>query len=80
MSAGTCRGQKRASDSLDLELQAVMRIISLVLGIKLGSSARAVCVLSPLAYLIYLFMEIFNGFRVEREMTYDISQLMGCLG
>lgn len=37
----TCRCLKKASDSLDLELQVVVSHLTKVLGTKLGSSERA---------------------------------------
>jgi hypothetical protein len=45
LSAGTCRGQKRAYDHPTLKLQAVVSFLTWVLGIKLESFTRAVSVL-----------------------------------
>lgn len=41
-----CENQKRMSDSIELESYTVVSCPTLLLGIKLKSSVRAVCVLS----------------------------------
>ena len=41
MSADTCRGQKRASEPLELELQMVVSFLMWVLGTELKSSGQA---------------------------------------
>jgi len=43
MHAGTSRSQKRASDSLELQLQAVVSQLTWMLNTGLRSSTRALC-------------------------------------
>lgn len=40
LSAGSCRGQKRATDPVALELQVAMMDLTWVLGLELTSSGR----------------------------------------
>lgn len=42
MREDTCRGQSRASDPLELELEVVVTLLMWVLGTHFGSSARAI--------------------------------------
>lgn len=66
MSAGACKGQKKASNFLQLELWVVVSCLTWVMGTGLGSSVRAVCTLNRWAIFLALdayiddFMMIFD--------------------
>lgn len=59
MSAGSHRGQ-RSQDALDLKFQAPVRCSVWALGIKLVSSARALCTLNHRATSSALKEELFR--------------------
>lgn len=50
MSAGALESQKGASIPLELDLEAIVSYLTLVLGTKLKESARALCTLSLSLY------------------------------
>lgn len=60
MSAGSHRGQ-RCQDAVVLKLRAPVRCSVWVLGIKLGSSTRALCTLNHRAISSALKEELFGG-------------------
>lgn len=45
VSKGACRGQKKVSDSLELEIDAIVNCLLWALGAKLWSPGRTVCTL-----------------------------------
>lgn len=47
------RGRRSVSDALRLRLQAVVRCLTWVVEIKLMTSARAACIVSSLASVIF---------------------------
>lgn len=51
VSAGTIRGQQRASDPLELEVQVLVRCLTCVLGADLGPSLRAIRTLNDEQWL-----------------------------
>jgi len=60
VSAGTHRGQKRASDPLALEIQVVVSFLTWGLGTKLRFSARLVCTLNCWVHSLVLLATLLN--------------------